>query len=162
MFRMPLIVILLSVLGLVPLIGCGLGALGPDPQTAMRMLQALIGYAALILAFAGGVHWGFELQAPHPNRFVGRLRLAGPAVALLAAWAALVLPLVVVPVSALIVLVAAYIGAILVEQRAASHDALPQRYLWLRWGFTIPAIAMLVTVLTLRLLGQTIEFRILS
>jgi hypothetical protein len=158
MAGMPLIVILLSVLGLIPLIGCGLGALEPDPQTATRMLQALIGYAALILAFAGGVHWGLELQAPHQNRFVGRLRLGVPVVALLAAWAALVLPIVVAPVSALIVLIAAYIGAILVEHRAAPHDALPPRYLWLRWAFTIIATAMLVTVLTLRLLGQTIEF----
>lgn len=156
---MPLIAILLSVLALVPLIGCGLGALGPNPLTATRLLQALIGYAALILAFAGGVHWGFELQAAHTNRFIGRLRLGIPVVALLAAWAALLLPLVVAPLSALILLVAAYIGAILVEHRAGPYDGtLPPRYLWLRWGFTIPATAMLVTVLTLRLLGQTIEF----
>ena len=162
MAGMRLMVILLSVLGLVPLIGCGLGALNPEPETAKRMLEALIGYTALVLAFAAGVHWGFELQAPHTSRFVGRLRVGIPAVALLAAWAALLLPLVVAPASALIVLVAAYIGAILVEQRAAHYDALPPHYLWLRWGFTIPAIAMLVTVLTLRLLGQTIEFRVFS
>lgn len=162
MAAMPLIVILLSVLGLVPLIGCGLGALNPDPETGKRMLEALIGYAALILAFAGGVHWGLELQAPHTNWLVGRLRLGVPAVALLAAWAALVLPLVVAPVSALIVLVAAYVGAILVEHRAGPYDAMPPRYLWLRWGFTVLATAMLVTVLTLHLLGQTIEFRLFS
>jgi hypothetical protein len=158
MRAMPLIAILLSVLGLVPLVACGLGALGPDPLTASRMLQALIGYTALILAFSGGIHWGLELQTPQANRLVGRLRLAIPVIALLAAWAALMLPLVVAPASALIVLIAAYLGAILVEQRAAAYDALPPRYLWLRWGFTIPAIAMLITVFTLRLLGQTIEF----
>jgi hypothetical protein len=155
---MPLIAILLSALGLVPLIGCALGALGPDPVTASRMLQALIGYAALVLAFAGGVHWGSELQTPQANRFVGRLRLAMPAIALLVAWTALLLPLVVASASALIVLIAAYIGAILMEQRAAAYGALPQRYLWLRWGFTVPAVAMLITVFTLRLLGQTVEF----
>ena len=158
MTPMPLIAILLSALGLIPLIGCALGALGPDPVTASHMLQALIGYSALILAFAGGIHWGFELQTPQPNRLVGRLRLAIPAIALLAAWAALMLPLVVAPASALILLIVAYLGAILVEQRAVAFGALPQTYLWLRWGFTIPAIAMLITVFTLRLLGQTIEF----
>jgi hypothetical protein len=158
MGAMPLIAILLSVVALVPLVGCGLGALGPDPVTASRMLQALIAYAALILAFTGGIHWGFEMQTPHANRLVARLRLAIPVIALLAAWAALMLPLVVAPASALIILIAAYLGAILVEHRAATYDALPQRYLWLRWGFTIPAIAMLTTVFTLRLLGQTIEF----
>jgi uncharacterized protein DUF3429 len=156
---MPLIAILLSVLGLVPLVGCGLGALGPDPLTAERMLQAMIGYASLVLAFAAGIHWGFELQAPLTNRFVGRLRLGIPVVALLVAWAALLLPLIVAPLCALVLLIAAYIGAVLVEHRAASYsDAIPPRYLWLRWGFTIPATAMLATVATLRLLGQTIEF----
>jgi heme exporter protein D len=35
---------------------------------------------------------------------------------------------------------------------------MPHRYLWLRWGFTVVAVAMLVTVTTLRLLGQTIAF----
>src|SRR5579859_424884 len=155
---MPLIAILLSALGLIPLVGCALGALGPDPVIASRMLQALIGYTALSLAFAGGIHWGFELQTPQANRFVGRLRLAIPVIALLVAWAALLLPLVVAPASALIVLIAAYLGAILVEQRAVAYGALPQPYLWLRWGFTIPAIAMLITAFTLRLLGQTIEF----
>ena len=61
--RMPLLAILLSVLGLVPFIVCGLAALGPDPATSARMLSALIGYAAVTLAFAGGIHWGFELQS---------------------------------------------------------------------------------------------------
>ena len=67
---MPLLAILLSVLGLVPFIVCGLAALGPDPDTGDRMLNALIGYAAVILAFAGGIHWGFELQSRQQDRFV--------------------------------------------------------------------------------------------
>ena len=52
---MPLLVILLSILGLVPFVVCGLAALGPNPATSARMLTALIGYAAVILAFAGGI-----------------------------------------------------------------------------------------------------------
>jgi hypothetical protein len=53
---MPVLAILLSVLGLIPFIVCGLAALGPDAETAPRMTVALIGYAAVILAFVGGVH----------------------------------------------------------------------------------------------------------
>jgi hypothetical protein len=56
------------------------------------------------------------------------------------------------------VLIAASTGAVLIEQEAAKRGLVPPHYLWLRWGFTIIAVAMLVTVLTLRLLGQTIAF----
>ena len=55
-------------------------------------------------------------------------------------------------------LIAAYIGAVLVEQEAAKRDLLPPRYLWLRWGFTLVAVAMMITVLTLRLLGADDQF----
>jgi Protein of unknown function (DUF3429) len=153
-----LLVILLSILGLVPFVGCGLAALGPDPATSARMLSALIGYAAVTLAFAGGIHWGFELQSPQPDRFVERARLGLGIVAPLVAWIALLLPLVAASWVSLIALIAAYIGAVLVEQEAAKRDLLPPRYLWLRWGFTLVAVLMMVTALTLRLLGQTIGF----
>lgn len=153
---MPLLAILLSVLGLVPFIACGLAALGSNPVTAARMLDALIAYAAVILAFAGGIHWGFELQSRQPDSSVERARLGLGIVPLLVGWVALLLPLVAAAWVALVVLIAGYIGTVLVEQEAGRRDLLPPRYLWLRWGFTVVAVAMMVTVLTLRLLGQTV------
>jgi hypothetical protein len=155
---MPLLAILLSVLGLVPFIVCGLAALGPDAGTATRMLNALIGYAAITLAFAGGIHWGLELQSRQQDKAVERARLGLGVVPPLVAWIALLLPLLVAPWVSLVVLIAAYIGAVLIEQEAARRDLLPSRYLWLRWGFTLVAEAMMITVLTLRLLGQTVRF----
>jgi uncharacterized protein DUF3429 len=155
---MPLLAILLSVLGLVPFIVCGLAALGPNPVTAARMLAMLIDYGALVLAFSAGIHWGFELQSPQQNRDVGRARLAIAAAALTVGWIAIVLPIVAAAWLSLVVLIAGYIGAVLVEQEAAKRGLMPPHYLWLRWGFTIVAAAMLVTVLTLHLLGQTIVF----
>jgi hypothetical protein len=155
---MPLLAILLSVLGLIPFIVCGLAALGPDQVTADRMMSALIAYAAVTLAFAGGVHWGFELQSGQQDTFVQRARLGFGVIPPLAGWIALLLPLVVAPWMSLIVLIAAYIGTILLEHRAAARELIPSRYLWLRWSFTVVAVAMMVTVLTLRLLGQTIKF----
>jgi hypothetical protein len=155
---MPLLVILLSILGLVPFVVCGLAALGPDPAASARMLSGLIGYAAVILAFAGGIHWGFELQSRQQVAFVQRARLGLGIIPPLVGWIALLLPLVAAPWVSLILLIAAYIGAVLVEQEAGRRDLLPPRYLWLRWGFTLVAVAMMVTVLTLRLLGQTIIF----
>ena len=153
-----MLAILLSVLGLVPFVVCGLAALGPDPATSARMLNALIGYAAVILAFTGGIHWGFQLQSRQPDSFVERARLGLGILPPLVGWITLLLPLVVAAWLALIVLIAAYVGAVLVEQEAGRRELLPPRFLWLRWGFTVVAVAMMTTVLTLRLLGQTIEF----
>jgi len=162
---MPLLAILLSVLALVPFIVCGLAALGTNPDMAGRMMDVLIGYAALALAFVGGIHWGFELQpvqqvqqTPHQGSRAGRTRLALGILPLLGGWIALVLPLVVAAWVSLILLIVLYIAAVLVEQEAGRRDLLPPHYLWVRWGFTVVAVAMLVTVVTLRLLGQTISF----
>jgi hypothetical protein len=155
---MPLLAILLSVLGLIPFIACGLAALGQDQATASRMMSALIAYAAVALAFVGGVHWGFELQSKQQDAFVQRMRLGLGVIPLLVGWVALALPLVVAPWLSLIVLIAAYIGTVLVEHRAARRELVPPRYLWLRWSFTIVAVAMMVTVLTTHLLGPAILF----
>ena len=155
---MPWLAILLSALGLIPFIVCGLAALGPDPDTAARMLDALIGYAAVALAFVGGIHWGFELQSDQQPRSLSRARLTLGILPLLVGWICLVLPLVVAPWVSLVLLIIAYIAAVLAEHEAARRNLLPARYLWVRWGFTVVAVAMMVTVLTLRLIGLTIRF----
>jgi uncharacterized protein DUF3429 len=155
---MPWLAILLSALGLIPFIACGLTALGPDPETAGRMLDALIGYSAVALAFVGGIHWGFELQSDQHQGSVSRARIALGVLPLLAGWVSLVLPLVVAPWVSLVLLIIAYIATVLAEHEAGRRNLLPPRYLWVRWGFTVVAVAMLVTVLTLRLAGLTISF----
>ena len=152
---MPLLAILLSALGLVPFVVCGLGALGSDP--ASHMLDALIGYGAVTLAFAGGVHWGFALGPQQQSEpFVERARLGLPVVPALLGWIALLALVVVAWWVALGLLIAAYIGTALLEQQAARRALLPPRYMLMRWVFTGVALAMLITVLTLRLLGQTV------
>ena len=85
---MPTIVLPLSLLGLVPLIVFACGAVGHIPETAERMLIALIDYAALILAFAGGVHWGLALL---PDALRPTLRFTAGVVPMIVAWTALVL-----------------------------------------------------------------------
>jgi hypothetical protein len=162
---MPASAILLSILGLAPFIGCGLAALGPDVGTAGRMLTALIAWGALVLAFSGGVHWGLVLgepatglpAAPGGKPGVGRhTRIGLAAVPLILGWLALLLPLVAADWLSLLTLIVAYIAALVAEHHCGRRLMLPSRYLWLRWGFTVVAVAMLTTVLTLRLLGQTI------
>ena len=153
---MPPLLILLSVLGLLPYILFGLAALGRNAASAGHMLSALIAWSAVVLAFAGGVHWGLVLRDDESQRLLQRARIGLSAVALITAWLSLALPLVTPAWLALLVLIVGYIGALVVEHHAGQRDLLPPRYLWLRWAFTVVATAMLITVLTLRLLGQTV------
>jgi hypothetical protein len=158
---MPASAILLSILGLAPFIGCGLAAIGQDAALAARMLTGLIAWAALVLAFIGGVHWGLVLRdaegrMPAASGPVRHGRIALAVLPLILGWLALMLPLVAASWLALLLLIVGYILALAAEQHFATHVVLPTRYVWLRWGFTVVAVAMLTTVLTLRLLGQTI------
>lgn len=156
---MPVSAILLSILGLAPFIGCGLAALSPHPATAAHMLTALMAWAALVLAFIGGLHWGLVLrdtESPAAPPRLPHARIGAAVLPLILGWIALLLPLVVADWLGLLLLIATYIGTALAEHRYSTRMLLPSRYLWLRWGFTIVAVAMLTTVLTLRLLGQTI------
>lgn len=153
---MPVRALLLSLIGLAPFVGCGLAALGPQAGATDPWLQALIGYAAIVLSFVGGVHWGLVLREPDPPLKDARIGLA--IVPPLLGWTALVAAVVVAYWLALPILIAGYILAIVAEQQGSQRDLLLGRYLWLHWTFTIVAVAMLTTVLTLRLLGQTIVF----
>ncbi len=152
---MPTITIPLSLLGLVPFIVGGLAAVGHIPHTAEIALVALIDYAALILAFAGGVHWGLALL---PGTAHASLRIALGVVPMLVAWAAVVLAQMVAPTVALCVLILGYLATVLTEHRAAQRFLLPERYVWLRWGFSAVAAAMMLIVVIVRGLGQTIVF----
>jgi hypothetical protein len=60
--NMPTIAVPLGLLGIVPFLYFGLNAVGVDAASARLMLVGLIDYAALILTFAGGVHWGMALS----------------------------------------------------------------------------------------------------
>ena len=152
---MPTIAIPLSLLGLVPLIVFACGAVGRVPEAAARMLIGLIDYAALVLAFTGGVHWGLALLpgAPRPS-----LRFCAGVLPMLAAWVGLVLAPLVAPTAALAVLIIAYLATVLTEHRAAPRLLIPSSYMWMRWGFSMVAVVMMAMVLVLRGFGQTIAF----
>lgn len=151
---MPLPALLISLIGLAPFVGCGLEALTSPASTVW--LQAFIGYAAVVLSFCGGVHWGLVLREPaSPFR---TLRTGLAIVPLLLGWAALIATAAVAVWLGLVILIGSYILAIVVEHQGSQKGLTLGRYLWVRWAFTIVAVAMLTTVLTLRLLGQTIVF----
>lgn len=153
---MPALAILLGIAGLAPFIGCGLGAMARDGE-ADRMLAALIAYGAVMLSFLGGMQWGFALPAGAEVRRQ-RWRLVLGVLPPLVGWLALLVALLAPGWIALAVLTAGFIGTALGEHRAAGQDhAVPSGYLWLRWALTVVAVAMLITVLTVRVLGVVIS-----
>ncbi len=159
--RVPLLAIVLGIAGLVPFILLGLLALSPDGVQARRMTLLLIAYGAVILSFLGAVHWGFALlQQDTAPRTGERARFLLGVVPALIGWVALALPILELPFwSGLLVLIAGFGGTALVEHRAATRNLVPPGYMWLRWGLTIVVLAMLVTVLTLHVLGQSLNAR---
>lgn len=119
------------------------------------MLVSLIDYAGLILAFAGGVHWGLALL---PGAVRPALRFSAGMLPLIVAWIGLVLGQLVAPSVAMAVLILGYLAAVLTEHRAAQRMLVPQAYVWLRWGISVVAVVLMVMVLILRGIGQTIVF----
>jgi hypothetical protein len=152
---MPVIAIAFSLLGLVPLVFFAFGAVGHIPETAERMLVSLIDYAALILSFAGGVHWGLALL---PGAVRPSVRFGAGVLPLIVAWVGLVVAQMVSPTVALAVLILGYLATVLTEHRAAQKLLVPSGYVWIRWGFSVVGIVMMIMVLVLRGIGQTIVF----
>jgi predicted membrane-bound spermidine synthase len=152
---MPTIVIPLTLLGLVPLVFFACGAVGPSLEPAERMLVSLIDYAALILAFAGGVHWGLALL---PGLARTTTRFLSGVLPMVVAWVGLILAQLVSPSVSLAVLIAGYLGTVLTEHRAARSSLIPSGYLWMRWLFSVVSVLMMAMVLVLRGIGQTIVF----
>ena len=152
---MPAIAIAFSLLGLVPLVFFAFGAVGHIPETAERMLVSLIDYAALVLSFSGGVHWGLALLPgavrPSARSAPACCRWLSPGSAW--CWRRWYRPTV-----ALAVLIVGYLAMVLTEHQAAQRLLVPSRYVWIRWVFSVVSMVMMVMVLILRGIGQTIVF----
>jgi hypothetical protein len=82
---------LLGLAGLVPFIGLALVTTSPDAARVQLAVKALSVYAALILTFLGGLHWGAMLSAPNYRLERARLRYLWSVVPSLVAWPLLVL-----------------------------------------------------------------------
>ncbi len=161
--RLPSAAVGLGVAGLIPFVGLGLASVGAaDPGESDRYVLALVGYGAVILAFLGGIHWGFVLHPSHlPAEMSPTTRRDATVLGLgvlpsLIGWAALLTPVFGVPEIGLGVLIAGYIAVLVVETRATIPA--PTGYITLRWGLSMIVLAVLIVVLVLRLIGAKIFF----
>jgi hypothetical protein len=161
--RLPLLAAFLGVAGLVPFVGAGYVTLATPEPRATQALAALIAYGAVILSFLGGVHWGFAVQpapmeAMAPSARAQSLRLGLGVVPALVAWVALMAALSVTPDAGLAVLLAGFLVTVGVEQQASRRGLVRPGYMFLRWILTVVVVAVLTTVLVLRLIGAHIIF----
>ncbi len=152
---LPLLAWLLGVAGLIPFVVCGIVAVSPGSWHALA-LQALIAYGAVILAFLGGVHWGFALSPGQTVRV--RLRLALGVVPSLIGWVAVVVAPVVNAELSLALLIVGLLALIATERSWARLGLVPGGYMVLRWVLSVVVMVTLTTVLGLRLIGATIVF----
>lgn len=151
--RLHPLAILLGLAGLLPFIACGLLATTP---TGERGAEALAAYGAVILAFLGGVHWGFALQ--EPSKHWERARLALGIVPSLVGWVSLLLFFAVDVEAGLGLLLVGFVGTTFVESRAAAAGLVPSSYMRLRYVLSTVVIAVLAVVIVLRIFRVHIIF----
>ncbi len=145
---------LLGIAGLIPFVLCSVGALSLSSEGALRSLLALAAYGAVILAFLGGVHWGFGLDAAGaPPAPVQRARFVLGVVPALIGWAGLLVTFVGLPKTGLLVLAAGFVATTVAEARATRQGWMPASYMGLRWLLSVVVIVLLVSVCLVLALG---------
>ncbi len=160
--RLPPAAIAIGIVGLVPFVALSIAALAtPDPVAAQRYLLGLVGYGGVVLAFLGGVHWGFVLHPVLPEGLTADARRDATRLGLgvlpsLIGWAALLTPAFGIPEIGLAILIVGYVATVVTEAQYRRRDMIPPGYMALRWGLSVVVIAVLVTVLVLRLIGAKI------
>ena len=151
---LPRFAILLGLAGLLPFVLCSLGALSLSSDGSTRSLLALVAYGATILAFLGGVHWGFALN--HSGTASGRVQRARfglGVVPSLIGWVAMLVTFIGLPTTGLLVLTAGFVATTAVEGQAARRGLMPQHYMWLRWGLSLVVVVCLASVILIRAFG---------
>ncbi len=161
--RPPLLAVLLGATGVVPFLACALGVVAStDAAESSRFLLALVGYGAVILAFLGGVHWGFVLSPVPGDAEVAagrtRYRLLLGVTPSLVGWVALLLMMIGLPDLALALILAGFVAVTAAEVELNRRGLLPPGYMLLRWILSIVVALLLATVLVLRLVGGRIIF----
>jgi hypothetical protein len=154
--RLPPLAVILGIAGLLPFLACGVLAVGTDTLALHVGALPLISYGAVILAFLGGVHWGFVIEGveePAENR-----RLVLGVVPSLIGWAATCLAVLAYPTPALVLLVAGFIGTAVVETKATRRELVPRAYMIMRWALTVLVVVILTTVIFIRLIGGHLAF----
>ncbi len=152
MRALPPLAIGLAIAGVIPFALLGILSVQPGPDSSLVAMRSLVGYGAVILAFLGGVHWGFTLDEDGDGRAM-RARLSLGVVPSLVGWVAIVCSVFARPAVGMAVLIAGLIGTVVVESRAQRRDLMPHGYMAMRWVISVVVVAILTIVLVLRIVG---------
>jgi hypothetical protein len=177
----PKLAILLGAAGLLPFFAAAWLAVASNEPLASQSATALLFYGAVILAFLGGAHWGFALGGVAPaGMSMAGPSMAGPSMAAssmptdashltgerlmigvlpaLLGWAALLLGILAPADAGLPVLIAGFLGLVILEQRWQRRRLLPPGYMALRWVLTLVVVTLLAAVTILRILNIHLNF----
>lgn len=154
--RMSGIALLLGLAGVLPFLACGLMTLATLDPASSRWAAALVGYGAVVLGFIGAVQWGLAMADPQAR--AERTRLVFAVVPAVIGWLALLVDAFGPSELAIALLIGGYVVTIGGEDRAARAGLLPGGYLAMRWLLTLIAVAVLTTVLMLRLIGAHVIY----
>ena len=135
------LLIILGFAGLIPFLGLAAASWVLDAANHALWVQAVEIYAAVILSFLGGVHWGLAMASTSTLPYKGLLWGVTPA---LLAWAIILSPWPVVSLTLLILLLLLS-WKVDRARLAALHAA--RTYLWLRTQLTAVASLSLLAVL---------------
>jgi len=111
---------------------------------APPLLFWLTAYAAVMLSFAGGVHWGLSMLHPDMAEQDQSVFMAWSVVPALVGWISLLMP----PKTGLILLIASFVIQYAADRQLAQRFRLVAWYLRLRAGLTAVAVLCLVLALT--------------
>ncbi len=162
--RLPTMALLLGLAGLIPFLVFGYAAVsGVDDDRAARFTSGLIAYGAVILAFLGGVHWGFVLEEPEPHGVAEiaqreRFRLVFGVSPALIGWAALLVRLMLGwPQLSIAILLGGFVATTAVEAALNRGNLMPGGYMLLRWALSAVVVLVLGGVLVLSLFGARLH-----
>jgi hypothetical protein len=130
--------------GLIPfvVIASAMWAL-PDHAPVLRIW--LIDYAAVMLSFAGGLHWGLSMLHPEMTEQDRSVFMAWSVVPAVVGWISLLMPLA---KTSLILLITTFVIQYAADRQLAQRFQLPSWYLRLRVGLTAVAVLCLALALT--------------
>ena len=151
----PKLAAILGIAGLLPFVACALLGVGSTEPLASEAVTGLLAYGAVILAFLGGVHWGFVLSERTDllSPPLQRQRLVAGVLPALLGWAALLLNMAVASWLGLAVLIVGFAAFTVLEQRWRQAELVPVGYMMLRWVLSLAVILILAFTLILRLVG---------
>jgi Protein of unknown function (DUF3429) len=157
MKRLPLPTIIMGIASPFPAIVAAAAILFfPAARPLPGLTMALVGYAALLLAFSGAVHWGLALDRPvvittsAPATRTDARRMLMGGIPLPVGWLAIQATALGHDATGLAILLAGFGGLFLAERAAWRRGELPSGYLALRLCMT----AIIMTSLTVAFLAR--------